>query len=247
MDGKSCMPHLRKARLLATAMTIGIGASSLVSCSVASLFNEELVKVNAAVVMNDSVKYSGKTLLPDLKNSTLRFTTSDGKRLRLCSDSVAVLAFSRSGAMVGAFIYAPYKDRGRRDQGRAWMKCLGMGRHLKLAVVGMSWHFNRQGEIVPVSFVDGDAYIIGIKEDGVGEYLTTYGRAKAGIARVLCKYLADDPDLCEKIATKEIDAYDFAEICRMYSPKAQNDSDGINIRMAWNGKTAWRAEKGDRI
>ena len=72
-----------------------------------------------------------------------------------------------------------------------------------LGGVGYSWQFNSQGYLVPVSFADGDAYLIGLKEDGVGEYLTTYGRARAGVIRALCKFLADDPELCDRLAQRK--------------------------------------------
>lgn len=247
MERILCSHCFRHLKLLAKGTLAVVICQMAVSCSVAGLFREEFVKLNAAVVMNDSVKYEGKALLPDYKGGTLRFVTNDGKRLRLPSDSVSVLALEHGGAMAGAFVYAQYKGRGGRDKGHAWMKCLGMGRHLRLAVVGGSWHFNRKGELVPVSFADGDAYIIGLKEDGVGEYLTTYGRARAGVIRALCKFLADDPVLCEKIASKEIDAYDFEEICRLYSPKTQDDSGEMNVRMALNGNSAYSVEKGGMI
>ena len=127
------------------------------------------------------------------------------------------------------------------------MMCLGSGPHLRIAVVAASWRCDRRGRLVPVSFADGDAYLIGLKEDGVGEYLTTYGRARAGVIRALCKFLADDPVLCDRLASKEIDAYDFAEICRLYSPQGHDDGDGMNVRMAWNTNAAPCAEKGGGV
>ena len=33
------------------------------------------------------------------------------------------------------------------------------------------------------------------------------------------KYLADDPDLCERIENKEIDPLDYETICSDYSPE----------------------------
>ncbi len=247
MGVKSSKHFFRRLGRFANGLIAVAVCPVAVSCSVASLFHEELARENAVVVMNDSTRYEGKALLPDLKGKTLRFVTADGRRLRLVSDSVAVLAFERDSVVAGAFVYAPYKDQGGRKKDAVWMNCLGMGRHLRLAAVGYSWQFNSQGYLVPVSFADGDAYLIGLKEDGVGEYLTTYGRARAGVIRALCKFLADDPELCDRLASKEIDAYDFAEICRLYSPQGHDDGDGMNVRMAWNTKAAPCAEKGGGV
>ena len=56
------------------------------------------------------------------------------------------------------------------------------------------------------------SYIIGIKEDGKGQFLSTLGRTKAVVRKALCKFLADDPVLCGQIEDKEVDAFDFQEI-----------------------------------
>lgn len=202
-----------------------LGLSLLCSCSVGALFHEELIKEDAMVMLSDKTVYTGRTLLPDYKGRRFRFVTEEGKRLTVNSSEVSQLRFSRNKVWAGIFIYVPFIDRSGRQRKSAWMNCYGQGRHLKLALLGENWHFNRNHELEPVSFSNGDVYIIGIKEDGMGHYVSCFGHSRNMMIRALCKFLADDPQLCEQIASKEVDVFDFTEICRRYMPK--DGQDGI--------------------
>lgn len=199
------------------------------SCSVGALFDEELARQDAVVVMSDGTKLSGKTRLPDWRSRPFTLSTPDGRRLRLHPDSTGMVAFSRDGRQAGVFISAAYKDFGGSLQPPAWMLCLGSGPHLRIAVVAASWHYDRRGRLVPVSFADGDAYIIGLKGGGEGKCLATYGRPAAVVGRALRSFLSDDPQLCRAIGDGEVDALDFGEICRRYEPRGNR---GYDVRMA---------------
>ncbi|MCD8318491.1 MAG: hypothetical protein LUC45_06510 [Paraprevotella sp.] len=104
--------------------TCGIGMGLVLwaflccSCSVGRLFHDETVRCEAMVLMNDSTKYVGKTLLPHAFKSSLRFVTADGKRIKLKSDRVARLVFRQDSGLVGMFIYAPYVSRAGQRPGR---------------------------------------------------------------------------------------------------------------------------------
>ena len=54
----------------------------LPSCSVASLFHEEIGKEEAMVLMADSTRYVGKTFLPDFQGKSFRLVTDEGKRVK---------------------------------------------------------------------------------------------------------------------------------------------------------------------
>jgi hypothetical protein len=135
--------------------------------------------------------------------------------------------------MAGAFIYAPYTRPDGMDGGMAWMNCPGQGPHLKLALLAGGWQFTRKGELAGQSFADGSVYIIAFKDGGKGQYVATLGRMRKMLGKALCKLLADDPQLCEKIVTGEVDAYDFQEICRQYRPRG--DADGIMFEVRIEG------------
>lgn len=158
----------RVARQAGAAIAAATATLSLAACSVGALFDEELARQDAVVVMNDSTRISGKARLPDWRSRPFTLSAADGRRLRLHPDSTAMVAFSRNGQAAGVFISAAYKDFGGSLQPPAWMMCLGSGPHLRIAVVAASWHYDRRGRLVPVSFADGDAYIIGLKGGGEG-------------------------------------------------------------------------------
>ena len=60
----------------------------LPSCSVASLFHEEIGKEEAMVLMADSTRYVGKTFLPDFQGKSFRLVTDEGKRVKIKSGEV---------------------------------------------------------------------------------------------------------------------------------------------------------------
>lgn len=206
------------------------GFSFLCSCSVGTLFREELKKEEAMVMLSDKTVHTGRALLPDYKNEHFRFVTEDGRRLRIHSSEVGQLRFSRGKILSGIFIYSPYVDRSGRQRNSAWMNCYGQGRHLRLALLGENWRFDRNGKLEPVSFSDGDVYIIGIKEDGMGHYISCFGHSRNMMIRALCKFLSDDPKLCEQIASKEVDVFDFTEICRRYVPKEDGRNGNYQVK-----------------
>ena len=47
--------------------------------------------------------------------------------------------------------------------------------------------------------------------------------------------------------TVNCDEANGKEICRLYSPKTQDDSGEMNVRMALNGNSAYSVEKGGMI
>ena len=81
------------AAIAAATATLSLAAS----CSVGALFDEELARQDAVVVMNDSTRISGKARLPDWRSRPFTLSAADGRRLRLHPDSTAMVAFSRKG------------------------------------------------------------------------------------------------------------------------------------------------------
>ena len=73
----------------------------LPSCSVASLFHEEIGKEEAVVLMADSTRYVGKTFLPDFQGKSFRLVTDEGKRVKIKSGEVEQLRFRRDGKQSG--------------------------------------------------------------------------------------------------------------------------------------------------
>lgn len=189
-----------------------------VSCSVGTLFHEECVKEEAMVLMRDSTVKSGRALLPDCEGKSFRLVSDEGGRTKISSEQVDQLRFKKGDNPASVFVYAPYLDRAGKERPAVWMNCLGVGQNLKIAVIADSWHYDKSDELEAVTFADGYAYVVGVKEDGKGQYLTTLGSGRAAMMRALCKFLADDPVLCNKITSKEVDAMDFAEVCRLYTP-----------------------------
>ena len=131
----------------------------LPSCSVASLFHEEIGKEEAMVLMADSTRYVGKTFLPDFQGKSFRLVTDEGKRVKIKSGEVEQLRFRRDGKQSGVFVYVPYVARGGKESKPGWVNCQGVGRHLKIGLLAFDWRFNRKGELAPMSFADGDVYI----------------------------------------------------------------------------------------
>ena len=122
-----------------------------------------------------------------------------------------------------------------------------MGRHLKIGLLAFDWQFNRKGELAPMSFADGDVYIIGIKEDGKGQFLSTLGRTKAVVRKALCKLLADDPVLCGQIEDKEVDAFDFQEICNRYTPGREQGHGSYEVMAVPLQDGMYETEKGGNV
>lgn len=87
----------------------------LPSCSVASLFHEEIGKEEAMVLMADSTRYVGKTFLPDFQGKSFRLVTDEGKRVKIKSGEVEQLRFRRDGKQSGVFVYVPYVARGGKE------------------------------------------------------------------------------------------------------------------------------------
>ena len=228
----------------------GVGMTAVVAvlpfsaCSVGTLFHEELIKEKAMVLLTDSTRYSGRTLLPDCRGCSFRFVTDEGRRIRIKSETVEQLRFRKGNAMAGAFIYAPYTRPDGMDGGMAWMNCPGQGPHLKLALLAGGWQFTRKGELAGQSFADGSVYIIAFKDGGKGQYVATLGRMRKMLGKALCKLLADDPQLCEKIVTGEVDAYDFQEICRQYRPRGEADGIMFEVRIEGTDEDAFAGKGG---
>ncbi len=206
-------------------------AMSFSSCSVGTLFREEMVKEKAMVLLTDSMRWTGKTVLPDYRKKKLRFVTSEGKRVRLESGKVKELRF-RHDDVLDVFVYLPYVDRSGKERDVAWMNCQGRGTHLRIALMGASWHFTRKGELEPVSFANGDVYIVGIKNGEKGHYIANLGRTKVALGRALCKFLADDPELCAGISSGEVNVFDFQEICRRYVPRRRREDGLFEVRLS---------------
>ena len=219
----------------------------LPSCSVASLFHEEIGKEEAVVLMADSTRYVGKTFLPDFQGKSFRLVTDEGKRVKIKSGEVEQLRFRRDGKQSGVFVYVPYVARGGKESKPGWVNCQGVGRHLKIGLLAFDWQFNRKGELAPMSFADGDVYIIGIKEDGKGQFLSTLGRTKAGVRKALCKLLADDPVLCGQIEDKEVDAFDFQEICNRYTPGREQGHGSYEVMAVPLQDGMYETEKGGNV
>lgn len=216
---------MRKVRVNRTGMLVAfrgmcftLVACLLISCGVATLFHEECVKEEAMVLMRDSTVKSGRALLPDYRGKSFRLLLDEGRRTKISSEQVEQLRLKKGNNPASVFVYVPYKDRAGKEHPAVWMNCLGIGQHLKIAVIAGSWHYDKAGELEAVTFADGYAYIVGVKEDGKGQYLTTLGSGRTVMVRALCKFLADDVVLCHKITSKEVDAMDFAEVCRLYVP-----------------------------
>lgn len=100
----------------------------LPSCSVASLFHEEIGKEEAMVLMADSTRYVGKTFLPDFQGKSFRLVTDEGKRVKIKSGEVEQLRFRRDGKQSGVFVYVPYVARGGKESKPGWVNCQGVGR-----------------------------------------------------------------------------------------------------------------------
>ena len=100
----------------------------LPSCSVASLFHEEIGKEEAMVLMADSTRYVGKTFLPDFQGKSFRLVTDEGKRVKIKSGEVEQLRFRRDGKQSGVFVYVPYVARGGKESKPGWVNCQGVGK-----------------------------------------------------------------------------------------------------------------------
>lgn len=197
--------------------------AALTSCSVGQMFKDNFAHHEVMVVMQDSVRHAGVARIPHTHANSLKVKTEEEGTILLNSTEVAFLALRHNGGS-GVMIYAPYANRQGRMERPMWMQCVARGPHLKICLAALRWRMTRDGFLQPLSFADGDVWVIALPEGDTPKFVTTMGRSKVVTMKGLVKALASDEVLCNQLQEGEIEADDFQTICRRFRPSRKRGS-----------------------
>lgn len=157
---------------------------------------------------------------------TISIKTDNGRK-KIKSEQIKYLKLARKGhpekqqTLVFTDFKLPYTKKGvqKYKTFRSWQIVNSVGDHLLITAHGNSYRLAKDGALVVTYMSDeGIKYCMRRPQD---DFLIYFGRSissRSSMRKMWQKYLADDAVLCEKIAKKEIDAFDFTTIAEQYTP-----------------------------
>lgn len=157
---------------------------------------------------------------------TISIKTEEGRK-KIKSEEIKYMTLARKNhpekrqTLVYAEFKMPYTKKGEQKfrTFKNWQVLNSAGDHLLLTAYGHTYSLAKDGAlIITYSRDEGIQYCIQRQSDDCPIFIGRSISSRSYMRKQWQAYLADDPVLCEKIAKKEIDAFDFTAITEQYNP-----------------------------
>lgn len=211
---------------------VALCAFALDSCQVVDMVKSGTTYYYTELMTNDDRLVTGE--IGGLRSSNLpsaaaviSIKTDEGKREKIKSEDIKYLTISRKGHPENqqTLLYMdwkiPYTRKGEQKYKvrKNWQVLKDRGDNLMITAMGATYSLSKDGAlVVTFSSNEGIRYCMLRPGDDCPVY---FGRSIYGdkaMREQMCEFLSDDPALCKKIESKEIDAFDFKTIVEQYNP-----------------------------
>lgn len=155
---------------------------------------------------------------------------TDAGRMKVKSEEIKYMKLSRKGhpeksqTLVYTTSKMPYTKKGVQKfrEFKCWHALYDVGDNIIITAFGHTFSLSKDGALViTYSRDEGIKYCIQRRGDDCPIYFASSISRKSYLRKQWQEWLSDDPELCRKIAKKEIDAFDFTKIAEEYNPKVQ--------------------------
>ena len=220
--------------LSALAASAALCLSMLHSCQVAQLINNGTTYYDTEITTVDNKLITGKIGGQRSSNlpsgaKTISIKTDEGRQ-KIKSESIKYMTLSRKSltekrqTLVWTEYRIPYKKKGeqRFRTYKNWQVLNSVGDHLIITAYGNTYSLAKDGALVITYTRDtGIQYCLQRHGDDCPIHFGRNTSSRSFMRKQWQEYLSDDPVLCEKIRSKEIDAFNFTAIAEQYSPKGK--------------------------
>lgn len=215
------MKRLKEIGLLFVAIPL------LSSCQIYSVIKDATDREEGRVVMKDGTEYVGRVKMPKCNTKTIRIKTVSGEKLKLKNTDIGVLGVWKKTHTDKChyLVCYPYKTnkmfstKKEKTIKPQWMAVEAQGDHVEFYCCSYKYSIPRDGTLMITSVQNGSIVFVARKTgDEVGRIIGYKGSGAKHWRTELMKYLADDPDLCKKLESKEIDSSDLQKIADLYNP-----------------------------
>lgn len=192
-----------------------VGAALLTSCQLVTTavdISREVKKYPVIVTFEDGSTLEGRAKLPNGPTKKVTVTDSLGEKHKIKSEDIASLtAWNDKAPDVKHMLF--YREK-------TWRTLEAVGEHLIVLSQSGDYYIAKNGVMtIKGQYINFYGYRPGKEE---GTWIGGKGYTKGSARKALLKYLADDPELCERIESKEIDPLDYETICSDYTPEKPN-------------------------
>lgn len=193
-------------------VTLGLMAIGLQSCQ---LIVDSIVyrkKYPTEVKLTDGTLLVGRAKLPQAYTKKVAIEAEDGTKQKVKATDIASLTAANelNPEQPHRMMYLP------KEQGKCWIALAKAGEHVVFFAGGRNYKVDKHGTMTVsgkainyYAFRSGEEWPTWLTSTNTG-----WGNRKRYQA-----YFADDPELCEAIAEKEIKPLDLERICKEYNPK----------------------------
>lgn len=224
------MKTLRTTRFLLIAM-VAFSVWTFHSCQVAALVISGTTYYETEITTKDNqliARQIGGQRSSNLPSGskTISIKTEEGRK-KVKSEEIKYMTLARKNhpekrqTLVYTEYKMPYTKKGEQKfrTFKNWQILNSAGDHLLITAYGHAYSLAKDGAlIITYSRDEGIQYCIQRQGDDCPILIGRSISGRSFMRKQWQAYLADDPVLCEKIAKKEIDAFDFTAITEQYNP-----------------------------
>lgn len=199
----------------------------LSSCQIYDVVKTATDKEEGRIVMKDGTEYVGRVRMPKANTQNVSIKTTDGKKLKLKNTDIAVLGVWKKTHTDKChyLVCYPYKTtkmfstKKEKKVKPQWMAVEAQGDHVEFYCCSYKYSIPKDGSLVITSVQNGDIFFVARKSGDETGCIIGYKGSGAKYWRTqLMKYLDDDPSLCAKLESKEVDPSDLQKIADLYDP-----------------------------
>lgn len=220
--------------LSALAAIAALCLTTLPSCQIAeaviagtTFYETEITTVDNRIISGQIGGQRSSNLPSGAK--TISIKTAEGRQ-KIKSETIRYMTLSRKGkpekqqTLVYTDYKIPYTKKGELKfrTYKSWQILNSVGDNLIVTAYGNTYSPAKDGAlIITYSRDTGIQYCLQRKGDDCPIHFGRNTSSRSHMRKQWQKFLADDPALCEKIKTKEIDAFDFKTITEQYTPQGK--------------------------
>ncbi|WP_294634094.1 hypothetical protein [uncultured Bacteroides sp.] len=224
------MKQFKTSNLLLAAMAVW-SALTLHSCQIVELVIGGTTYYDTEITTKDNQLITGRIGGQRSSNlvsgsKTISIKTDEGRK-KVKSENIQYMTLARKGhpekqqTLVYTDCKMPYTKKGeqRFRTFKNWQVLNSVGDHLLITAYGHSYSLAKDGALlITYSRDEGIKYCIRRQNDDCPILFGRSISSRSYMRKQWQAYLSDDPVLCQKIANKEIDAFDFTTIAEQYNP-----------------------------
>lgn len=200
-------------RILLDCAIVLLVVCGMVSCQIvtgAIDVAREVKGFPVVVTLQDGTVVTGEAKLPNGGTKKVTVKGEDGERHKLQAEDILTLTAWNDKApdMKYAMVF--------RD--KHWLVPEAVGEHLMVFALAVDYFIEKDGDMV----LKGEHFsFYGFRpgeETGTLLGTTHFANSNKLARKYLMEYLADDPEMCERIRDKDIEPFDYKRICEEYNP-----------------------------